>query len=118
MFLLLALIVPYQALLTPLFLMFAQVKITNTLVGLAILHTTIQIPFSLYVMRNSFESVPKELEEAAVTDGASSLQALRSIFLPAVVPAIVTVALFAFVTSWNEFLGPGPAQPRVDLRCP
>jgi multiple sugar transport system permease protein len=117
-FLLLALIVPYQALLTPLFLMFAQVKITNTLVGLAILHTTIQIPFSLYVMRNSFESVPKELEEAAVTDGASSLQALRSIFLPAVVPAIVTVALFAFVTSWNEFLGPGPAQPRVDLRCP
>jgi multiple sugar transport system permease protein len=104
-FLLLALIVPYQALLTPLFLMFAQLKITNTLVGLAILHTTIQIPFSLYVMRNSFESVPKELEEAAVTDGASSLQTLRSIFIPAVVPAIVTVALFAFVTSWNEFLG-------------
>jgi len=104
-FLLLALIVPYQALLTPLFLMFAQLKITNTLVGLAILHTTIQIPFSLYVMRNSFESVPKELEEAAVTDGASSLQTLRSIFLPAVMPAIVTVALFAFVTSWNEFLG-------------
>ena len=104
-FLLLALIVPYQALLTPIFLMFAQLKITNTLFGLAILHTTIQIPFSLYVMRNSFESVPKELEEAAVTDGASSLQTLRSIFIPAVVPAIVTVALFAFVTSWNEFLG-------------
>ena len=104
-FLLLALIVPYQALLTPIFLMFAQLKITNTLLGLAILHTTIQIPFSLYVMRNSFESVPKELEEAAVTDGASSLQTLRSIFIPAVVPAIVTVALFAFVTSWNEFLG-------------
>ena len=102
-FLLLALIVPYQALLTPIFLMVAQLKITNTLFGLAILHTTIQTPFSLYAMRNSFESVPKELEEAAVTDGASSLQTLRSIFIPAVVPAIVTVALFAFVTSWNEF---------------
>jgi multiple sugar transport system permease protein len=106
-FLLLALIVPYQALLTPIFLMFASlpIKLTNTLVGLAILHTAIQLPFSLYIMRNSFESVPRELEEAALTDGANSLQALRSIFLPAVVPAIVTVMLFAFVTSWNEFLG-------------
>ena len=55
-------------------------------------------------MRNSFESVPRELEEAALTDGGNSCQILRSIFIPAVVPAIVTVALFAFVTSWNEFL--------------
>jgi multiple sugar transport system permease protein len=104
-FLLLALIVPYQALLTPIFLMFAQLKLTNTLVGLAILHTVIQLPFSLYIMRNAFESVPLELEEAALTDGGSSFQILRAIFIPAVVPAIVTVTLFAFVTSWNEFLG-------------
>ena len=106
-FLLLALIIPYQALLTPIFLMFASlpIKLTNTLVGLAILHTAIQLPFSLYIMRNSFESVPRELEEAALVDGANSLQTLRRIFLPAVVPAIVTVMLFAFVTSWNEFLG-------------
>ena len=103
-FLLLALIIPYQALLTPIFLMFAQVKLTNTLVGLAIVHTAIQLPFSLYIMRNSFESVPRELEEAALTDGGSSWQILTKIFIPAVVPAIVTVALFAFVTSWNEFL--------------
>jgi multiple sugar transport system permease protein len=106
-FLLLALIIPYQALLTPIFLMFASlpIKLTNTLVGLAILHTAIQLPFSLYIMRNSFEAVPRELEEAAVTDGANSVQILRSIFIPAVVPAIVTVMLFAFVMSWNEFLG-------------
>ena len=106
-FLLLALIIPYQALLTPIFLMFASlpIKLTNTLVGLAILHTAIQLPFSLYIMRNSFEAVPRELEEAALTDGANSWQILRAVFIPAVVPAIVTVALFAFVTSWNEFLG-------------
>jgi multiple sugar transport system permease protein len=87
--------------------MFASlpIKLTNTLVGLAILHTAIQLPFSLYIMRNSFEAVPRELEEAALTDGGSSLQILRLIFIPAVVPAIVTVTLFAFVTSWNEFLG-------------
>jgi multiple sugar transport system permease protein len=104
-FLLLALIIPYQALLTPIFLMFAQLKLTNTLVGLAIIHTVIQLPFSLYVMRNSCEAVPRELDEAAVIDGANSWQVLIRIFLPAIVPAIITVALFAFITSWNELLG-------------
>jgi multiple sugar transport system permease protein len=103
--LLLALIVPYQALLTPMFLMFAKIGLTNTLLGLAILHTAIQLPFSLYIMRNSFSAVPRELEEAAVVDGASSWQILRTIFVPSATPAIVTVALFAFITSWNEFLG-------------
>jgi multiple sugar transport system permease protein len=103
-FLLLALIVPYQALLTPLFFMFAQLRLTNTLVGLAIIHTAIQIPFSIYIMRNSFEAVPRELEEAAVIDGCSSWQVLTRIYLPAIRPAIVTVSLFAFITSWNEFL--------------
>jgi multiple sugar transport system permease protein len=105
LFLLLGLIIPYQALLTPIFLMFSQLKLTNTLLGLAIIHAHIQLPFSLYVMRNSFEAVPRELDEAAVIDGASSWQVLVRVFLPAVRPAIITVALFAFVTSWNEFLG-------------
>ena len=104
-FLLLALIIPYQALLTPMFLMFASVKLTNSVVGLAIVHTTIQLPFSLYVMRNNFEAIPKELEEAAVIDGGGPLQILWRVFLPSLTPAIVTVALFAFITSWNEFLG-------------
>jgi multiple sugar transport system permease protein len=103
--LLLALIIPYQALLTPMFLMFAQFKLTNSLIGLAILHTAIQIPFSVYVLRNSFAAVPRELEEAAVMDGANSWQVLRRIFIPSLVPAIITVALFAFINSWNEFLG-------------
>jgi multiple sugar transport system permease protein len=104
-FLLLALIIPYQALLTPMFLMFAGVKLTNTVLGLAIVHTTIQLPFSLYVMRNNFEAVPKELEEAAVIDGGGPIQVLVRVFLPSLMPAVVTVALFAFITSWNEFLG-------------
>ena len=103
--LLLALIIPYQALLTPIFLMFAQLKLTNSLVGLAIIHTAIQLPFSLYIMRNAFEAVPMELEEAAVIDGCNTWQVLTRICLPSVVPAMITVALFAFITSWNEFLG-------------
>jgi multiple sugar transport system permease protein len=102
--LLLALIIPYQALLTPIFLTFADFGLTNSLIGLAIIHTAIQLPFSLYIMRNSFEAVPRELEEAAMIDGPTRT-VLRRVFLPAVVPAIITVALFAFITSWNEYLG-------------
>lgn len=103
--LLMALIIPYQALLTPIFFMFTQLKLHNSILGLAIVHTTIQIPFSVYIMRNSFEAVPKEIEEAAVMDGANSFQTLTRIYMPAIQPAIVTVSLFAFIMSWNELLG-------------
>jgi multiple sugar transport system permease protein len=103
--LLLALIIPYQALLTPLFFIFSRLHLQSSLVGLAIVHTAIQLPFSLYIIRNAFEAVPRELDEAAVMDGCSSWQILVYIFLPAIVPAIITVSLFAFIASWNEFLG-------------
>jgi multiple sugar transport system permease protein len=99
--LLLGLIVPYQALLTPLFFLFVQLKLHNSLIGLAIVHTAIQLPFSIYVMRNAFEAVPRELEEAATMDGCNSFQVLVYICLPAVVPAMITVSLFAFITSWS-----------------
>jgi len=56
-------------------------------------------------MRNAFDSVPRELDEAAVVDGANSWQVLIRVFIPSVWPAIITVALFTFITSWNEFLG-------------
>ena len=98
------LMIPYQALLTPLYLMFAKLGLANSTFGLAIVHTILQIPFSVYLMRNSFEAVPRELEEAAVIDGCSSFVSFRRIFLPLVMPGIVTVALFAFIASWNEFL--------------
>jgi multiple sugar transport system permease protein len=58
------------------------------------------------MMRISFEAVPIELEESALVDGAGTLQTLRSIFLPAVRPAIVTVGLFAFLAAWNDFIAP------------
>ena len=98
------LMIPYQALLTPLYLMFAKLGLANTMVGLAIVHTILQIPFSVYLMRNAFEAVPRELEEAAIVDGCSSFVSFRRIFLPLVIPGMVTIALFAFITSWNEFL--------------
>jgi multiple sugar transport system permease protein len=113
-FLLMALIVPYQALLTPTFLMFARLGLTNSVVGLAIIHTAIQFPFSIYVMRNAFESVPVELEEAAVIDGGGPLSVLWAVCLPMVKPAVITVSLFAFILSWNEFLGALVMMSRQD----
>ena len=99
------LMIPYQALLTPLYLMFAKIHLSNTHLGLAIVHTMLQLPFSIYLMRHSFEAIPKELEEAAVIDGCNSWQVLWRIFIPAVLAGIVTVVLFAFIASWNEFIG-------------
>ena len=96
--------IPYQAILTPLYLDFAKVGLVNTHVGLAIVHTILQLPFSVYLMRNSFEAIPREIEEAAMIDGCSAWRRLTRVFLPLAVPAIVTVALFAFINSWNEFL--------------
>ena len=102
--LLASMMIPYQSLLTPLYLLFSKIGLTNSYVGLAVVHTILQLPFSIYLMRNSFEGIPRELEEAAVVDGCSSLQVLRRVFLPLVVPGMVTVTLFAFIMSWNEFL--------------
>ncbi|MFM7444404.1 MAG: carbohydrate ABC transporter permease, partial [Tabrizicola sp.] len=100
-----SMMVPYQALLVPLYLMFAKLGLTANHFGLAILHTILQLPFSVYLMRNSFEAVPKELEGAARVDGASTAFQLRRVFIPLALPGMVTVALFAFITSWNEFIG-------------
>ena len=67
--------IPYQAILTPLYLDFAKVGLVNTQLGLAIVHTILQLPFSIYLMRNSFEAIPREIEEAAMIDGCSRLAA-------------------------------------------
>jgi multiple sugar transport system permease protein len=99
-----SMMIPYQAMLTPLYLMFSALGLTNSHVGLAIVHTILQLPFSVYLMRNSFEGIPKEIEEASVMDGCTPMQTLGRVFLPLVVPGMVTVALFAFITSWNEFI--------------
>jgi multiple sugar transport system permease protein len=96
--------IPYQALLTPLYLNFAKLGLANTHLGLAIIHTILQLPFSVFLLRSNFEAIPREIEEAAVIDGCPSWRRFTKIFLPLSVPGLVTVALFAFINSWNEFL--------------
>lgn len=97
------LMIPIQATIVPLFLMLNRVGLTNSLVGLSLVYITFQLPFSLFVMRNSFAGLPIELEEAARVDGCTSWKLLWRVLLPMARPGVVTVALFAFLNSWNEF---------------
>jgi multiple sugar transport system permease protein len=96
--------VPFQAVLTSLFTVLTWFGITNSLTGLILVYSTFQLPFTVYIMRNSFASIPKEIEEAASIDGASSMSTMARVMVPLVRPGIVTVILFAFVFAWNEFL--------------
>lgn len=97
------LMVPFQSILIPLFMWLKALGLLNTLLGVGLVYVTFQLPFSVFVMRNSFDKVPRELEEAAVVDGAGQLRTLRSVMLPIVMPGVVTIGLFAFLTAWNEF---------------
>ena len=78
----------------------------DSLLGLSLVLIMFQLPFSIFMMRNSFEAVPRELEESALVDGCNSFGALRRVMLPAVRPGLITVGLFAFLASWNEFFAP------------
>jgi multiple sugar transport system permease protein len=97
--------IPFQSIVTPIFLILSTLHLQNSLVGLTLVYVTLQLPFAVFMMRNSFDAVPKEIEEAARMDGANSLQMLILALLPLVWPGLVTVGLFAFLNSWNEFFG-------------
>ncbi len=96
------LMIPFQAIMIPLFLVLRTLHLNNTLLGLAMVYITAQLPFGVFVMRNAFASIPREIEEAALLDGCSQLRMLFRMMLPLVMPGIVTIALFAFFNSWNE----------------
>ncbi|MDQ3938332.1 MAG: carbohydrate ABC transporter permease, partial [Chloroflexota bacterium] len=100
------LMVPYATLLIPLFVLLRELGIGNTLYGLALVLAMYQLPFATFMMRISFEAVPKEIEESALVDGAGTFDVFRRILLPAVVPGILTVGLFAFLAAWNDFFAP------------
>jgi multiple sugar transport system permease protein len=100
------LMVPYATILLPLYIVVGKLGLQNTLIGLALVLVMFQLPFGIFLMRNSFEAVPRELEEAALVDGCSDFGALWHISARIVMPGVVTVGLFAFLTAWNEFLAP------------
>ncbi|HEX5560128.1 MAG TPA: carbohydrate ABC transporter permease [Nocardioidaceae bacterium] len=102
---LVTMMVPFQAIITPLFMELNAMRLTNNLLGLVLFYTTVNLPFGVFVMRTAFLGVPVELEEAANVDGAGSMRTLVSVVRPLVVPGMATTALYAFLASWTEFLG-------------
>ena len=100
------LMVPYATLLIPLYVLLNWLGIQNSLEGLSLVLALFQLPFGPYMMRISFESVPRELDESAQVDGASTLRVLKRIYLPLVRPGLITVGLFAFLAAWNDFIAP------------
>ena len=96
--------VPTIAVGAPLVETMRTLGLTDTSLGLAIAHTTISLPLSIWLMSSFFESVPDELEEAAKVDGASRVGALWRVVLPVVSGGLAVTAIFAFLASWNEFL--------------
>jgi multiple sugar transport system permease protein len=100
------LMVPYATLLIPLMTWLNDIGLGNSLIGTGFVLAVFQLPFALFMMRISFESVPQEIEDAALVDGCSSFTALRRVLLFAVKPGLITVGLFAFLAAWNDFMVP------------
>jgi multiple sugar transport system permease protein len=95
---------PGVTLLIPLFVLFRQTHLLNSLASLVIAEAAFQLPLSLVLMSSFVRNVPVELEEAAMVDGCSRLRAFFAVVLPQLRPGIIAVSSFAFIGSWNNFL--------------
>jgi len=100
------LMIPHPTILLPIYTLLSKIGLQNSLIAVAVVMIMFQLPFGLFLMRNSFEALPRELEEAATIDGCNRLTALVRVLVPGVLPAIVTVGIFTFLNTWNEFLAP------------
>ncbi|MFB8146554.1 carbohydrate ABC transporter permease [Microbacterium sp. NPDC056003] len=96
--------VPTIAVGAPLIEVMRTLGLTDTSFGLALAHTTISLPLSIWLMASFFEAVPDELSEAAEVDGCNRFQAMMRVVLPVVSGGLAVTAIFAFLASWNEFL--------------
>ncbi|GAB2777469.1 carbohydrate ABC transporter permease [Amycolatopsis magusensis] len=94
---------PVVLIILPLFLILRTLGLTDSLVGLTLVHTTYMLPFALWMLQGYVAAIPVELEEAGAMDGATRLRVLRTIVFPLLAPGVVATAMFSFVSSWNEF---------------
>lgn len=102
--LLLSYTLPPIMLVIPLFRVMGDLKLTNTILGLVIIYSALIMPFAVWIMRSYFQTIPMDLEDAAMIDGCGRLQAFGQVILPISVPGIVATGLFCFLASWEEFL--------------
>lgn len=88
----------------PFLILYVSLGLVDTHIGLIVVYTLFNLPFAIWIMRDYFNNLPIDLEESAMVDGANRWQAFTRIVLPLSAPGLVSVAIFSFVFSWNEFL--------------
>ena len=103
-FLLATQMIPAAMMMVPLYIIAARLHLINTYRGLVIAYSVSSVPFSIWILKGYYDTIPGSLEEAATIDGASRLYILWRIILPLAAPALAVVFLFNFMSSWNDFL--------------
>jgi multiple sugar transport system permease protein len=96
--------VPGIALIVPLYLTLKNLDMLDHLSALVTTYVTFTLPFTIWLLKNYFQTIPRSLEEAAFMDGCSWLQMLVKVLLPVAMPGLVSAAMFAFMTAWNDYL--------------
>jgi ABC-type glycerol-3-phosphate transport system permease component len=102
-FILLAGFFPVLAMIGPLFLVLRSLGMLNNIYPLIIVYLVYTLPIATWLLKNFFEQIPAELEDAALVDGATRLQTLRKVVIPVAVPAVFTAAILSFILAWNDF---------------
>ena len=100
---LLSQMLPGASVIIPLFQLLREVGLYDSLIGLTLIHTAILLPFVIWLLYGFLSGIPREVEDAALIDGCSRIQALRKVILPLALPGLGATGLFAFLGSWNEF---------------
>ncbi len=95
---------PDAMLILPLYMLFRQLGLLNRLLGLILINTTFQVSVGTFIMKNFFDTIPKELDEAAYIDGCNKFSVLIKVLVPAVTPAIAATGIIAFFEAWNEYM--------------
>lgn len=95
---------PGVLMMVPLYLILDAMGLLNASLGLIIVYATTAIPFAVWMLKGYFDTIPKDLEESAIMDGASQFTIFWRIILPLSMPAVAVTALFSFMTAWNEFV--------------
>ena len=95
---------PATLLLIPMYVILAQLGLLNSMLGLVMIYSTTALPFCVWMLKGYFDTIPKELEEAALIDGAGRIAVFYRVVLPLARPALAVTALFSFMTAWNEYI--------------
>jgi arabinogalactan oligomer/maltooligosaccharide transport system permease protein len=103
-FLLTTQMIPAAMLLIPIFVIVAQLNLGNSLIGLMLAYTTTAVPFSIWLLKGYYDTIPPDMEEAAMVDGCNRMEAFWRIILPLSTPALSIVFLFNFLAAWSEYL--------------